>query len=97
MTTPPAPVIPQAPVTILDVYTEQIKLGAQLSVIHEQLKAIPDHEARIRTVEAVLPPNLEARLGSLETTKAKMIGAAVAVSALVSALGTWVGIALTRH
>ena len=40
-----------APVTILDVYTKQVELGAQLAVIHEQLKAIPDHEARIRALE----------------------------------------------
>lgn len=68
---------------------EQGKVGAQLAVVIEQLKAIPDHEQRIRelraavpnnleprlvTVEAAIPPNLEHRLGALERSAAKAIG-----------------------
>jgi hypothetical protein len=82
MTMPPSPVVPQAPVTILDVYTKQIELAGDLKLIRQQLEAIPDHEGRIRR---------------LEDARAKMIGAAVAVSALVSGLGTWIGVVLTRH
>ncbi len=83
MTAPlPAPVIPASPVTILDVYTKQVELGAQLAVIHEQLKAIPDHEARIRR---------------LEEAKARIYGAALAISLIVSAAGTWIGVMVTRH
>ena len=71
-----------APVTLLDIYTRQVEMGAQLAVIHEQLKAIPDHEKRIRVLEAA---------------KAKLIGAAVAISAVISAGGTWLGYAVTHH
>lgn len=56
---------------------KQGEMGIQLAVISEQLKAVPDHENRIRV---------------LETARAKQIGAAVAISALVSGLGTWIGI-----
>lgn len=73
--------VPQAPVTILDVYVKQIELAASLGQIHEQLKAIPDHEGRIRR---------------LEETRARLIGASVGVSALVSGAATWLGIILTR-
>lgn len=79
MTSPP---LPAAPVTILDVYAKQIEMGAQLAVIHEQLKAIPDHEARLRV---------------LENSRAKLLGAAIVMSAFVSAAGTWIGLALTHH
>jgi hypothetical protein len=76
------PPIPATPVTILDVYAKQVEMGAQLAVIHEQLKALPDHEARIRV---------------LETARAKLLGAAMAVSAIVSAGVTWIGLGLTHH
>jgi len=84
VTTPQPPQAPlaAAPVTILDVFTKQVEMGAQLAVIHEQLKAIPDHEARIRVLEA---------------SRSKMMGAAAAVAALVSAGGTWIGVVVTRH
>lgn len=77
-----APPLPSAPVTLLDIYTRQVEMGAQLAVIHEQLKAIPDHEMRLRI---------------LESSRSKLLGAAIAVSAIVSALGTWIGLALTHH
>lgn len=82
MTAPPAPIIPQAPVTILDIYTKQIELSGDMKLIRQQLDAIPDHEGRIRR---------------LEEARAKIIGAAMTVSAVVSGLGTWIGITLTRH
>ncbi len=71
-----------APVTILDVYTKQIELGAQLAVIHEQLRAIPDHESRLR---------------ALERFRFTLMGAAIAVSAAVSGVGTWLGLMISRH
>jgi hypothetical protein len=74
--------MPSAAVTVLDVYTKQVEMGAQLAVIGEQLKAIPDHEARIRVLEA---------------NRSKLIGATVAVSALVSAAGTWLGFMVTHR
>jgi hypothetical protein len=36
---------------LLDIWTKQVEIGAQLGVISEQLKAIPDHEQRIRALE----------------------------------------------
>jgi hypothetical protein len=57
-------------------------INAELAVIREQLKAVPDHEERIRLLEA---------------SRAKLIGAAVAVSATVSALGTWLGLVVAHH
>lgn len=80
--TAPQPPMPATPVTILDVYTRQVEMGATLAVIHEQLKAIPDHETRLRKLEA---------------SWARIIGAAIATAAAVSAAGTWIGLALTHH
>jgi len=71
-----------SPVTLLDIYTRQMEIGAALAVIHEQLKAVPDHEQRIRHLEA---------------SRAKLVGAAMAVSATVSALGTWLGLVVAHH
>jgi hypothetical protein len=78
----PAPMMPTAPVTLLDIYTRQVEMGGTLGVIQERLTAIPDHESRIRRLEAL---------------SGKLIGAAVAVSTIVSGLGTWLGVILTRH
>ena len=71
-----------ATVRLVDVFAKQVEMSAQLAVITEQMKAIPDHEVRIR---------------ALETAQAKLIGATVAVSALVSAAGTWIGFTITHH
>ena len=57
-------------------------IGADLAVIREQLKVILDHEQRIRILEA---------------SRAKLIGAALAGSAIISMLGTWIGVAATHH
>ena len=72
--------IPQ--VTLLDIYTQQMETRAALAVIHEKLKAVSDHEQRIRRLEA---------------SRSKLIGAAIAVSATVSALGTWLGFVIAHH
>lgn len=53
---------------------EQGRITAQLAVVIEQLKAIPDHEQRLRVVEAAMPVNLEHRIGVLERGAAKAIG-----------------------
>ena len=71
-----------SPVTLLDIYTRQMEVSAALAVIHEQLKTVPDHEQRIRRLEA---------------SRAKLVGAAVAISATVSALGTWLGLVVAHH
>lgn len=79
---PPAQPALASSVTLLDIYTRQMEIGATLAVIHEQLKAVRDHEERIRRLEA---------------SRAKLVGAAVAVSATVSALGTWLGLVVVHH
>lgn len=58
------------------------EMGIQLAVISEQLKDIPDHETRLR---------------ALERFRFTLMGAVVVISALFSALGTWVGLAVARH
>jgi hypothetical protein len=61
-----------------------LKLGemsAQLAVMDERLKDLPDHETRIRI---------------LENAKARLYGGAIAVSTLVSAAGTWIGFVISR-
>ena len=60
---------PQAGATIrlVDVFAKQIEMGAQLAVITEQLKQIPDHEQRIRALERwrySLPLAMVAGVGS---------------------------------
>lgn len=81
MTDQPHLQMPAAPVTLLDIYTRQVEMGAQLGVIHEQLKAIPDHETRIR---------------SLEAASAKLIGACLVVSALAGGAAAWIALVIHR-
>jgi hypothetical protein len=71
-----------SPVNLLDIYSRQLETSAALEVVREQLKAVPDHEQRMRRLEA---------------SQAKLFGAAVAVSATVSALGTWLGLVAIHH
>lgn len=58
------------------------EIKTQLAVISEQLKAVPDHENRIRV---------------LETARAKAYGAAVASGILSSSVGGIIIWALSRH
>lgn len=47
-----SPVMPSSSVTVLDVYTKQVEMNAQLGSLNEQLKVtLPDHENRIRALE----------------------------------------------
>lgn len=40
-----------APAMLSQILLEQGKMSVQLAVISEQLKAVPDHETRIRSLE----------------------------------------------
>jgi len=71
-----------APVTIVDVFAKQIEMGGQLAVIHEQLKAIPDHEQRIRVLEAA---------------RNRLIGTCLALSAITGGGAAWVALALAHR
>lgn len=73
MTTQPVPV---AQITVVDVFAKQIEMGAQLAVIHEQLRAIPDHEQRIR---------------GLERFRFVLTGLSTIGGIVAGAIGYWVG------
>jgi hypothetical protein len=47
------PPIQPAPATPLDIYIRQMEIGATLAGMHEQLKAVPDHEQAWR--ETLVP------------------------------------------
>lgn len=79
--TQPAP-MPTAPVTLLDIYTRQVEMGAQLAVIAEQLKQLPDHENRLRVLEA---------------SRARLTGVCVTLAAITGGGAGWVALAVTRH
>lgn len=55
-----------------------------------------DHEDRIRALRADVPQNLDKRLGLLEQFKWKLGGMAIAGALVFSALGTVIGVVLTR-
>jgi hypothetical protein len=68
-----------AAATMAQILLKQGEMGTQLAIISEQLKAVPDHEQRIRV---------------LEQSRARIAGAAITaagVGAAVSAIGTWIG------
>ena len=73
--------VPASRVTLLDIYTRQIEMDGKLNVIGEQLKAIPDHEMRIRALEAF---------------RWKMAAIAFLIS-LLSGLFSGYGVYLTSH
>ena len=75
-------VVPVATISIVDVFAKQVEMSQQLAVITVQLQDLPDHEARLR---------------ALERFRFTTLGACIAVSALVSGLGTWAGILLAHH
>lgn len=77
----PAPV-PAPGVTLLDIYTRQIEMQTELALLGERLRAVPDHESRLRR---------------LEESRARLIGACMALSAAASAAGTWLGLIAGRH
>lgn len=68
--------------TLLDIYTRQVEMSTALAVIQERLKVIPDQEQRLRR---------------LEDARSRIIGAAVSVSVIVSALGAWIGAIFSHH
>lgn len=81
-----------------------IKLGemsAQLAAMDIKLSALPDHEQRIRVLEAVdvaeIGENksriekLDGRVAALEKFRYMLAGSSFAGGVIVSALGYWVG------
>lgn len=77
--------MPGEPLTEATAAQILVELGAmkvQLAVISEQLKAVPDHEARIRR---------------LESARSKLVGAALAAGTLSGSCATLVYWAVSRH
>ena len=72
--------MPAGAVTTADLYREMIGMRTDvvrsLTMLDIAAKRDNDHEARLRTVEAF---------------RYRVLGAAVAVSVVTSALGTWIG------
>lgn len=89
---------PASTVTLLDIYTRQVEMNAQLAVIHEQLRAIPDHENRLRALETAMPDGASSRMAVLEQFRWKIAGVAGLISVLcggvVASIVVW---ALNRH
>lgn len=56
-----------AVITMAAIYGEQVKMSSQLAVITDRLTALPDHESRLRRLEAwkyALPPTALGGMGS---------------------------------
>ena len=90
---------PNSPVTLFNIYSRQIEITATLAVMHEQLKVVPDLRATLAVMHEQLKvvPDHEDRIRRLEASRAKLVGAALAASATVSALGTWLGFVIVHH
>jgi hypothetical protein len=76
--TPPTVV---ATLGLIDIYKTQIEMQSQLAVINAKLEDLPDHEARLRVLEAA---------------KAKIYGIAIALGALAGGGAGWIALALGR-
>lgn len=67
-------------ITNKDIYTEVLKMKEALSAMIPQAKRLDDHEERLRTLESVVPPDVEQRVRSIERWKYAMpasIGAGI--------------------
>lgn len=78
----PAPLPAAATVSMLDVFAKIVEMHATLAVISEQLKQLPDHEQRLRALEAA---------------RARLAGACLTVSALAGGGAGWAALALSRR
>lgn len=61
-------------VTLLDIYTRQVEMQGSIGIVHEQLRALPDHEQRLRR---------------LEDMRSRIYGAAFAIAIASSVVGTY--------
>lgn len=82
--------IPPGAVTVADLYRE---LSGLRNDIQQALTTL-------KVIEATAPAQLadhESRIRALERFRFSLLGAAVTISATVSALGTWIGFIISRH
>ena len=78
----PAPQVAPAEGMLAQILVKQGEMGMQLAVITEKLADLPDHEQRIRILEAA---------------KAKVWGAAVVLGAVSGGGAGWIALAIARH
>jgi len=76
------PMQPVATVGMLDVFTKVVEMQVELAKINEKLYDLPDHEARLRVLEAA---------------KAKVYGGAAVIAAVMGSGAGWLVLALARH
>jgi hypothetical protein len=98
MTTPHQPIAAgPADGMLAQILLKQGEMGTQLAVISEKLSDLPDHEQRIRTLEAAQPADHEQRIRVLETSRAKIFGASVVLGAVAGGGASWIALAVTRR
>lgn len=89
-------------ITLLEkVYEQQLRTGEQVAQLRGEVgiltarveerldhgqRRMEDHEARMRTIESLMPERLAERLTSLESDRDKSRGSSTAVSRIVTAL-----------
>ena len=79
---PGQPIMPIATVNLLDVFTKVIELQMQLAAINEKLADLPDHETRLRVLEA---------------GRARTAGAAAALGSICGGGAGWIALLMSRH
>lgn len=85
--------IPAGAVTVADLYRELTGLRGDLALALTEIRVMEAHRQSAVDTDR----DHETRLRTLERFKWQLMGAAVAVSAAVSGLATWIGLAVTRH
>lgn len=76
------PGYPVATVSVLDVFTRVVEMQVELATIRAALADLPDHEVRLRV---------------LESAKAKVYGAAIALGAVAGGGASWIALALAHR
>jgi len=85
--------LPPGAVTLADLYRELVGMRSEIGRALTRIEVIDS-----RSEEADrLHSDHETRLRTLERFRFSLMGAAVAVSALVSAIATWIEVSIVRH
>lgn len=74
-------ILPVATVSVLDIFAKVVEIQVELAKVNERLQDIPDHEVRLRVLEAA---------------KAKIYGGAAVLGAAAGAGASWI-LLLARH
>lgn len=93
MTTPASPQMPGGQVTLADLFRVLSAIQSDMSKMATRLEVI---DTRNKSADEIHRDH-EARLRILETAKAKIYGAAITISAVTSALGSWLAYLAGHH